>query len=464
MQLHDVLADGQPEADAGHLRIATAGKGGEDPFRLRWRDAPSRVAHREADRLLGGLDLQPCAPACRGELHSVGEEVDEDLAEPDRVGEDARHAGDARPFDCHPGRLRKWRDHPGDLVDDRRKIDRLEAHVEPACLQAPQVEKVVDQDEEIPRHRVDAPSQSAELRLLQSPERTVGEQLGRDHDPADGPPQLVREAAEEEPGRLHLAAEGTGGSGDAIHQLGRRRIGGEHPGRAPELSGHPVHEPLVQFREGGASPFVGRIDEADLLTLAEDRGGHEGGEHGMACGKAQVGGVLAEVVQAHRPASVHREAEHAGGLALHGFDPAPVSHDEAGIDEAPHLPARFVEQEDCRHLGVGHRAHVVHQPLQDARGPELAHQRQVGAYQPLVLRSEKQALLLGALSLRPLAGQQEVTKQLGPDLDRGRQEGRCLRATRRKALQSGFQARIAGPDRAPLGAEHLQDGDLTEIL
>jgi len=206
----------------------------------------------------------------------------------------------------------------------------------------------------------------------------------------------------------------------------------------------------------------------------------------MACGKAQVGGVLAEVVQAHRPASVHREAEHAGGLALHGFDPAPVSHDEAGIDEAPHLPARFVEQEDCRHLGVGHRAHVVHQPLQDARGPELAHQRQVGAYQPLVLRSEKHALLLGALSarrqghhpghlagdcriclgeaLRPLAGQQEVTKQLGPDLDRGRQEGRCLRATRRKALQSGFQARIAGPDRAPLGAEHLQDGDLTEIL
>ena len=304
MQLHDVLADGQPEADTGHLRIPTPGKGGEDPLSLRWRDAPSRVAHREADRLLGGLELQPCPPACWGEFHGVGEEVDEDLAEPDRVGEDPRHAGDARPFHRHLGRLREWRDHPGDLVDDRGEIDGLEAHVEPACLQAPQVEKVVDQDQEIPRHRMDAPSQSAELGLFESPERTVGEQLGRDHDPADGPPQLVGEAAEEEPGRLHLAAKGTGGSGDAIHQLGRRRIGGEHPWRSPELSGHPVHEPLVQFREGGTSALVGRVDQADLLPLAEDRGGYEGGEHWMAGGEAPVGGVLAEVVEAHRPASV----------------------------------------------------------------------------------------------------------------------------------------------------------------
>ena len=171
---------------------------------------------------------------------------------------------------------------------------------------------------------------------------------------------------------------------------------------------------------------------------------------------------------------------------MHGLDPAPVSHHEAGVDEAPHLAAGFVEQEDCRHLGVDHGAHVVHQPLQDACGSQLAHQRQVGAHQPLVLRSEKHALLLGALSagrqsdqpghlardrricpgeaLRPLAGEQEVTKQLRPDLDRGRQEGRCLRPTRRESVQRGFQARIAGPDRAPLGAEHVQDGDLSEVI
>ena len=237
-----------PSPTPGTSELPAAGKGREDPLHLRCRDPPPRVADGEADGVHRGVDLQPHPSSRAGELDRVGEEVDEDLAEPDRVGEDPGQSRRGRPLDGHLSGTGERRDHPGHLVEHGGQVDGLEADVETPRLQASEVEKVVDQGEEVAGHGVDAASQGAKLILVEVAEGPVGEQLRRDHDPADRSPQLVGEAAQEMAGGLHLAAQGAGGGRDPVDQLGRRRVGAE-PRGASELRGHPGHEALIEAGE-----------------------------------------------------------------------------------------------------------------------------------------------------------------------------------------------------------------------
>ena len=152
--------------------------------------------HRDLDRRGGSVDIDPHASTRLGELDGIGEQVDQHLANPERVGvdpeirlvpefqRDARVAGE---------RL----DLMADLVQQRCDRHLHDAEIDATRLDPGQVDHVVDQPQQVAAAPLDRRAEVAGPLLGQRPEHRVGDELRGDQDRVERGPQLVRHRAQE---------------------------------------------------------------------------------------------------------------------------------------------------------------------------------------------------------------------------------------------------------------------------
>src|SRR5271157_1316991 len=130
MQLHQAPSDGQSQAGA-----LFGGAGGpylvklvEDRLQLRFRNADSGVAHREARGIFAAGVGNPHAAVLGSELHRVAHQVVKHLLEARPVGENRNGAGnlvfDRDMLDC-----RQRRDHRENFLQNIGRADRFAVQI-----------------------------------------------------------------------------------------------------------------------------------------------------------------------------------------------------------------------------------------------------------------------------------------------------------------------------------------------
>ena len=363
-QLGQAPADGQAEAGAAVLaRRARVGlrERLEEARQALGAEADAGVAHREgeADAAVSGRRARHRQHdlAALGELDRVGEQVEEDLAQPRQVGAD-RHRDIA--FE-HVRRVEvllgcAHADEIERRLDAIAQVERMRLDVHPPGLDLREVEDVVDDREE----RVPAvPDRPGEVALLVR-KRRVEQQPAHADDGVHRRADLVAHRRQER--ALGLV----GGLGCGAGELGL----GERLRRAPDRD----------RADGAALPQHGRHEQR--IVLAEAPGG-------LAQGLGYVG-IVEHVGVGHRTAFADRHlARRAlqrlreqiacarGPFALRGADVQQVV--VAGQEYEPRVPAEQMldaAQDLVKHrLGVGHR---VADHAQDARRGVLLLERLPG--------------------------------------------------------------------------------------
>jgi hypothetical protein len=206
-----VAADGQAEP---HPLVTAAEapvhlhEGLEDGVQHVGRDADAGVAHVHVHLAALPLARHAHGAVGIGELHRVGEQVDEHLHQLGPVGADGERgvAGEHRERDPLP--LGLWRDHRLDLAQQGadRHVGEVELHA--AGLEAGMVQYVVDETHEVVLRRLDAGQRGA-LLLAPRPVDAELEELRVALDGGERGAQLVAHHGQElglgQVGRLHRA-------------------------------------------------------------------------------------------------------------------------------------------------------------------------------------------------------------------------------------------------------------------
>ncbi len=257
------------------------------------RDPGAGVAHGE---LRAAVDLpQPNGDdAGEGELQGVGEQVEDDLLP--HVPVDVHRLVQRGTVDgeVQPGPVDGGPEDAGQLRGRLREVDRLEAGVDPAGLQAGEVEQGVDELPEAQRVALD------DLELLADPRVGVegrgGPQFGdRSHDQRQRRPELVAHVAEEVGLRPVELGQGLGPAA-----LGLVATGVEQTGR--DLVRHQLDEPPVavvpaavrvesHHQEAGHRPAI--------VRGGGDRHGHRLGRRLLPRPGRQVREPAVEVLDQH---------------------------------------------------------------------------------------------------------------------------------------------------------------------
>ena len=204
VHLDDLPHQREPDAEPAVGAVEGAvdlGEEVEDVAQHLRRNADPVVAHRDHRLVLLGMELEPDAPAFRGVLGGVVEEVADHLGQAggvalhlERARRQRHHQLLAARVDQRPRGLDRARDHRGE-------VDRLALQRDLAARDARDVEQVVDQ----PRQLVDlALDDVARARALLVGQLLEPHQLHRVADRRQRVAQLVRQHGQE----LVLAAVG----------------------------------------------------------------------------------------------------------------------------------------------------------------------------------------------------------------------------------------------------------------
>ena len=197
--LDERQADPEPALGAGQ-RAVPLGEEVEDAGQQLGRDADARVPDLDDDvRPLAAGRERDAAPGV-GVLGGVGQEVDEDLLEPDRVGLEPQGPRGERDGQLVLPLLDERADGLDGTADDRREVERLLAELDLAPRDAGDVQQVVDQPGQVPDLPLDDLLGPFELLLRLQ----LAEELDGVADRRQRVPQLVGEHRQE----LVLAAVG----------------------------------------------------------------------------------------------------------------------------------------------------------------------------------------------------------------------------------------------------------------
>ena len=154
--LAEDLADGKSEA-----RAAVFARGGcfglrerlEESCQLLWRHADAGISHREGDQVSGGRRRAACGKrdgAARRELAGIGQQIEEDLADPRHVGADHAEVGGKIECERIPVLVDERSDGGRYGADGECEFEVLEMQFHPPGLDLGEVEHVVDQRQQVP--------------------------------------------------------------------------------------------------------------------------------------------------------------------------------------------------------------------------------------------------------------------------------------------------------------------------
>ena len=292
-------------------------------------DARTGVVNRKREHAVAALlDDHPDA-AGLGELHRVAGEVDEDLAQPIRVADDARRhvrRDEGRDLDALAlGFGRKELDH---ALDQGPDVEGLGQEVDPAGLDLREVEDLVDEREE----RLPRGLHGADISRLLGIGRGVEEKLGHAEDAVQRRAELVADGREEArfrfARRLGLGAglvQGALGSdpfGDVAagaHEL-RRAVAAGDRGLDPGEPADAVRRPNRLVDDAGAVGADARraaLDHRRTLARADQR---------LAGGSHELGEALVREGDAPAPVALDDDVElglDQAAIALLGLGEAP---------------------------------------------------------------------------------------------------------------------------------------------
>ncbi len=247
-QLHHALADGQPEAGAAvgavdrHLGL---GEPFEQPPDALRRDAGAGVDHRDPQpaRALAPAPLGADGDrALAGELHRVGQEVEQDLAQPRDVAADQRRGlGVELGLQLHALGGGMDGEQPGRLVDQMLDRQGLDLQLRLAGLQLGEVQHVVD-DRQQGLGGIEDPPRVAARFLGQLV--ALAQEAREPDDRGERRPELVAHVGEKrrlgrrgrlglDPRLVQLGLEGLGlgDVADHVDELDRLAVVAEHQGR-----------------------------------------------------------------------------------------------------------------------------------------------------------------------------------------------------------------------------------------
>src|SRR5262249_12343700 len=108
-------------------------------------DAFARVAHGDANVWVHALQLRFDATALRRELDRVGEQVPDDLLQPDRIAGDLTNFGGQVGLERDALRLRRRVDRPNRILYHRDQVHRADGESELPTNDAGRVQQIVDQ-------------------------------------------------------------------------------------------------------------------------------------------------------------------------------------------------------------------------------------------------------------------------------------------------------------------------------
>ncbi len=248
-----------PRRRAVHLAEAL-----EDVRQLALRDADAVVLDADEVTLGLALDAHHDAPVLRRELDRVGEQVPQDLLEPQGVGAHRGHRlGQGREQQPDAARLGHQPDRLDRALDHLRERDGLQVQRERPALEPGDVEQVVDEGEQDSRRLPDLPDAATQRLLV---ERLLFlEEIRPSHDRRQRRAQLV----------VHVLQEVVlepAGAAQLVHRPHERRV---QPRVAQQQRG--------EVREGGhrvdlllAEPAgpVDRDGDAERLLLRLERDEH----------------------------------------------------------------------------------------------------------------------------------------------------------------------------------------------
>ncbi len=263
--------------------------------------------------------------AALGELAAVGEQVEQDLTQPQRVRPDlAEIAGRHHlepvpvPFGQSPGSGRN-------LLDQVRERRRLEVQFETPGFDLGKIEHVVDQAEEVPAGPVDPAERLAQVGVAPLL-RVLLEHFGDADDGVQGGPQFVAH-------RRKGIGFGAARRLCLVPRLAQRRLGSLEAGQV-EIGEHPAavrqrHDPVLEDPPVGQPPLARR----DLaLPDLGDPGGRVGFE-----------GIVRDVVDPDRAAELDHLAEARMGAQGRGVE---TGEPNEGPIEKPN-PERRVQDQDA---------------------------------------------------------------------------------------------------------------------
>ncbi len=463
VQAHQLAHHRQPDSAAltrSRPRPLHAVEPLEQARQLVGRDAGAGVGDRQLRRAPVGAQPDPDA-ALEGELHGVGQQVEDDLLP--HVPVDVDRLGQRRDvhvvLDAHP--LHRRAEDAGQLGGVRGQVDRLEVGLHPARLQPGEVEQGVDQLAEPQRVAVDDVELLAQPRVRHDGGR--GAQLGdRAHDQRQRGAELVADVGEE-------VGLGPVQLGERLGPLPLGLVGQRIRDRGGELVGHQVEERAVVAVERPVRVHPGH-EHAGRLGPAGDREGRDdgvgrdrrpgGGRLDLVRGVAdQAADDLGRAVVGDPPQrlGIGRTADGPGGHGAAGRHTARRDEPQASVgraqvgrherdvgavprEHADHRPARLLRGAGRHRRELTDVAQHAQPPLPDhparrlgdgdedpADPAALVLDRRVGEGPVRLLQvavaAEEQLLVLGVGG--PPAGEHrcghraELVPRLGPDLRRG---------------------------------------------
>src|SRR5712692_9505213 len=199
VQLDQALRQRQPEAGAGFLAAPRFRLHEllEDPCLISERDPNSCVFDRHLDLAVhpDGADVD--VTAVRRELHRVGQEVVQDLAELALVSLDLADIGVDRHRDSDRVLRRALADHRDAAVDERLDGDRTRLELHLPCLDLRKIKDIVDEPQQVLAGREDI-ARVLHLLLVQRSEHLLEQDLGEADDRVQRRTQLVAHVREED--------------------------------------------------------------------------------------------------------------------------------------------------------------------------------------------------------------------------------------------------------------------------
>src|SRR5215213_552995 len=330
--LDDAAGDGEAEAGAAvtpaELGVALL-EFLEQARHAVFGDARTGVVNRKREHAAAGLlDDHPDA-AGLGELHRVAGEVDEDLAQPIPVADDARRhvrRDEGRDLDALAlGFGSKELDHP---LDDGTDVEGLGQEVDSAGLDLRKVEDLVDEREQ----RLPGGLHGADIGRLLGARRGVEEEPGHAEDAVQRRAELVADGREEARFRLArrlglgagllqgaLGSDAFGDVAAGAHEL-RRAVAAGDRGLDPGQPADAVRRPDRLVDDAGAVGADARgaaLDHRRTLARADQR---------LAGGSHELGEALVGEGDASRPVALDNDVElglDQAAVALLGFGKPP---------------------------------------------------------------------------------------------------------------------------------------------
>src|SRR5713226_1446693 len=135
MHLHELLGQREPEARALNLPALVAAHLPElleDGLLVLWRDPDAGVGDRDFDRPVGEPGLHPDPPPFRRELHSVGQEVQQDLLDLSFIADELAQGRVHADIQADPMAGGPFLDQRDGIVEGQREVEPGQGQLHPA--------------------------------------------------------------------------------------------------------------------------------------------------------------------------------------------------------------------------------------------------------------------------------------------------------------------------------------------